>query len=245
MSPVQPSRAARARSSEFPGEARPLLQVEYFTDPLCCWSWAQVKDIARLRDTYGDRLEWRNRMGGLIPSWTGYNDPLNDVSRPLQMAPYWIQVRHMANVPIDESLWFADPPESSFPACTAVKAAELQSCELGEAYLRRLREGVMLNRRNIARPSVLLEIAEETAQQFAAFDVDRFAVDRDSTQARAAFADDVRQARYLGINRFPALAVRREGRPGLIAIGYRPYEALERLVQDLVPEWTGPSPATP
>src|SRR5512143_835188 len=130
--------------------------VVCYTDPLCSWSWAFEPQWRRLRFEGGDRLAWRYRMGGMIPDWSRYSDPVNAVSRPLQMAPQWFEVRHVTGMPIDERIWFEDPPASSHPACIAVKAAELQSSEAAELYLRRLREAVMLDRRNIARREILL-----------------------------------------------------------------------------------------
>src|SRR5436309_3295910 len=72
------------------------------------------------------------------------------------MAPAWREVHHLSGMPLDELVWLVDPPASSYPASVADKAAELQGAAAGEAYLRRAREAVMLERRNIARPAALL-----------------------------------------------------------------------------------------
>src|SRR6185312_7774677 len=112
--------------------------------------------------------------------WQSYCDPINSVSRPLQMAPLWFQVRRVSGMPIDEQIWLEDPPQSSYPACIAFKAAARQGPQYAEGYLRRMREGVMLERRNISRREVLMRIAEELAHDtvyHAGFDLEHFRQD--------------------------------------------------------------------
>ena len=141
----------------------PAIEVTYFTDPLCSWGWAFEAVWRRLRYELADRISWRYVLGGMIPDWQTFNDPLHSVHRPAQMGPSWYEVRHLTGMPIDEMIWIQDPPASSYPACVAVKAAGLQGAAVEEVYLRRLREGVMLERRNIARREVLVELFAEVS----------------------------------------------------------------------------------
>lgn len=242
MPAIDEETVAGATAQEGRGAA---VAVVYYTDPLCSWSWAFEPQWRRLRFEVGDRLAWRYRMGGMIPDWARYSDPVNAVSRPLQMAPQWFHVRHLTGMPIDERIWFEDPPDSSYPACIAVKAAERQSPQAAERYLRHLREAVMLDRRNIARRAVILAVADELAADDLSrgaperFDADRFRRDLDDAASLDAFRADLKEARYLGIGRFPALTLHREGAPGIGIIGYRPYgvlrAALARIAPDLAP----------
>jgi predicted DsbA family dithiol-disulfide isomerase len=188
-------------------------------------------------------------MGGLLPGWDRFHDPLNAVSRPLQMGPVCVEVRHRTGQPLDDLVWVEDPPTSSYPACLAVKAAGLQSPEAGEVLLRRIREAAMTQRRNVGRPEVLLDLAREVAaSRPALLDADRFERDRSGPEAEAAFRDDLREARYLGLTRFPALTLRRADGEGqtLLLVGYRPYgvlrRALDHLVPGLEPERRAPCP---
>jgi hypothetical protein len=66
-----------------------LVEITYYTDPLCCWSWAFEPQWRRLRYEYSGKIKWRYRMGGLLPDWSSFSDPMNDVSRPIQMGPFW------------------------------------------------------------------------------------------------------------------------------------------------------------
>ncbi len=199
------------------------LEGTYYTDPLCSWSWAFEAPWRRLRRSLGDRLAVRTAMGGLLPDWRSFSDSVNDIHRPAQMAPAWISVAELSGMPIDEAVWRDDPPASSYPACLAVKAAERQSAAGGALYLRRLREAVMLDRRNIARRDVLLEIAGELARDAPrALDLARFTRDLAGEAAGALFRDDLKEARYLGISRFPTLVLGRPGGRSAALVGYRP-----------------------
>ena len=210
--------------------------VEYFTDPLCAWSWAFEGPLRRLRDALGDRLPWRVRMGGLIAGWDRYDDPVHCVSRPAQMAPHWFEVRRACGVDLDERVWREDPPASSYPACLAFKAAELQSPEAAELLLGRLREAVMLRRRNIARWDVLRDVAGElAAHEPGRFDAERFSRDLDGEESAEAFREDLRRVRDFQIGRFPALVVSSAGRPSALLIGYRPYDELRKALEEIAP----------
>ncbi len=216
---------------------RAAVEVEYFTDPLCAWSWAFEQPWRQLRAALGERLRWRYRMGGLIADWDHYEDPVHCVCRPAQMAPQWYEVRQTTGTALDERLWLDDPPASSYPACLAVKAAELQSPRAADLLLGRLRWAVMVQRRNIARWEVLQAVAEELAEQEpTCFDARRFAADRDGAAAAAAFRDDLMLARYRQITRFPALLVTSPGRLPALLTGYRPYDVLRENIADIVPE---------
>ena len=192
----------------------------------------------RLRYEFADRLTWRYRMGGMIPDWSSYGDPLNSVSRPLQMGPLWFQARYVSGMPIDDKIWVEDPPASSYLPCVAVKAAELQSPRAAELLLRGIREAVMCRRRNVSRREVLVAVADELAgQRPGAFDAARFARELDAPAALEAFREDLKQAGYRNIGRFPALTLRRAGAAGgIIIVGYRPYGALLQALRHAAPE---------
>src|SRR5689334_9454281 len=61
------------------------LTITYYTDPLCCWSWGFEPQWRRLLFEYQGSINHRYCMGGLLPGWKNYHDPINNVSRPIQM----------------------------------------------------------------------------------------------------------------------------------------------------------------
>lgn len=220
--------------------ASSVLEITCYTDPLCSWSWALEPAWRRLRGELGPGASVRYCMGGLIPDWSRYSDPVNDVSTPAQMGPQWLYVSEITGVELDPAIWHDDPPASSYPACLAVKAASLQGSGTGERFLRRAREAVMLERRNVARRDVLLALGRELAAGAeregdapgAGFDFTRFETALDDGSALDALRRDIDECRARGVERFPTLVVRRAGEPeGLLLAGYRPYEALRGAVE--------------
>jgi putative protein-disulfide isomerase len=203
-----------------------MVDIVYYTDPLCCWSWAMEPQWEKVCREHGDRLKVTYKMGGLLPSWQMYSDERNSIRKPVHMGPEWMHARHVSGVFIDDGIWITDPPASSFPACIAVKSAALQSAAWGARYLFLARRAVMTERRNIARLEVLLSLAEELAAcPEAGFNVDLFREDLDG-RGVAAFRSDWQEVRYLGINRFPTLIIRKTDHPAAMLCGYQGYEQL-------------------
>lgn len=218
-------------------EKQAVIVIEYYTDPLCSWSWAFEAQWRRLRYEYAGQLAWHYRMGGLLPDWESYADPLNEIHSPAQMGPQWFQVGELSGMPLDPRLWQVDPPDSSYPACLAVKAAEVQGQQCAENYLRRLRAAALLEGRNIARQEELFALADEVAASpgVQVFDSARFRADYAAPACMEALRQDLREAAYVDIGRFPTLLLHHGGGRSLILVGYRPYSALQAALAHLEP----------
>jgi putative protein-disulfide isomerase len=225
------------REGSEPGEQKAPLFIEYYTDPLCSWSWAFEAQWRRLRYDYPGQLDWRYRMGGMLPDWGSYADPLNEIHRPAQMGPQWFQVHELSGMPLDPRLWQTDAPDSSYPACLAVKAAERQGQQCAESYLRRLREAALLECRNIARQEVLFACAEEVAGSSSShsFEFTRFCADYEDPATLETLRQDLRDAAYAGIGRFPTLILHHRAGQSIILVGYRPYPLLRATLEHLAP----------
>ena len=205
------------------------IAVTYYTDPLCSWSWAFEPVRRRLYLEHGDAVQWTIRLGGMLPEWTAYRDPLNAVHRPAQMAPAWYHTGRIAGVRIDPAIWHVDPPASSYPACLAVKAAERQGRVAAERYLEAAREAVMTRRLNVARAAVLIALAKEL-ETAGVLDAERFAADLTGVEAAEAFAGDLREVRARGIGRFPSFVVAGPLATRLV-VGYRPFELFLQVLE--------------
>jgi putative protein-disulfide isomerase len=209
------------------------ISIKYFTDPLCCWSWTFEPVFQQLKDEMGDALSIRYYMCGLLSNWENYNDTLNAVNKPIQMGPIWLQAKQMSGTYINDTIWFTDPPASSYPACTAVKCAGMQSKQAEELYLFRLREAVMVKGKNIAKRKVLLGIARTLAND-GLLDISQFEEELTSDKVINAFRSDMQEADYRGITRYPTLLVNVPGKKEyLILVGNRPYSALRASIQSV------------
>ncbi|HEX8743805.1 MAG TPA: DsbA family protein [Thermoleophilaceae bacterium] len=157
------------------------VQVRYFTDPGCPWSWAAEPVVRRLMQEFGATLSWSWLMVGLsrqIPPDTR------------GLALHWLGVADRSGMPIDPLLWKESPIASTYPACMSVKAAAEQGEPAATRYLRVLREGLMCLRRKLDTTEAFVEAARE-----AGLDVERFRVDLGSHAIVEAFGNDLEEAR--------------------------------------------------
>lgn len=210
------------------------VEVTFYTDPLCCWSWALRPQWEQLREECEGAIDVTYKMAGLLPSWNHFNDPVNSISRPIHMGPEWMHARVVSGTEINNRIWITDPPSSSFPACIAVKCAGLQSKETEDRYLYLLQRAVMVDNLNIARTEVLLNIAATIP---GAFDLSLFREDLLGGRGKEAFRLDLQECKYLGIARLPTLIFRRPGRPPLLSSGYQSYRSLKKVYGTLVDQY--------
>lgn len=218
----------------------PKLRIFYYTDPDCSWCWASEPIIKKIKEEYGGQINLIYKMGGLLEKWDTFFDASNQISRPEQVAPHWIEVAKKSGMPIDEKIWFEDPPTSTYPACIAFRAAFLQDAAQAEKYLRRLREAVLTEKRNISRENILFELAEEVG-----FDMDKFREDFLVGPAQKAFYEDLQEARGRGISGFPTLVIRNQVGQEITLTGFHPYADYENTMKHLTSETLYKMPLMP
>jgi len=209
------------------------IEIEYFTDPLCCWSWAFEPHWRKFIIENKHLIHWNYRMGGMISDWNNYSDPLNDISRPAQMAPLWMQAKYTTNSDINPDIWLEDPPHSSIPACLAVKSAEIQSTAAADILLFLLRKAVMTEKKNIAKWDIIIELAKEAGKRYNFFDFNLFQSKLESSEVLNLLRTDLQKAKLNDIGRFPTLTMSKADGMGLIITGYRPYSVLTEAFKQL------------
>ncbi len=171
------------------------VEVRYYTDPACIWSWAAEPALRRLMFEFEGELTFVWAMGGLARRYgSSYQDSEAEVGHGpdcfADLMSHWLNVAGQTGMPCDPRLWTEAPISGTFPACVAVEAASEQGWEAGYRYLRRVREGLLCFRRALDRPDALVAEAGP-----AGLDVARFAAALDSTGAREAFDAHVEEAR--------------------------------------------------
>lgn len=207
------------------------ITIEYFTDPLCCWSWAFNAQRMELCNALGDTVTWHLRMGGLLPSWNNFHDESNSINRPAQMGPVWMHAGQIANLPICHQIWMTDPPSSSYPACIAVKCGQLQSEDLGYAILKKLHNACMERGKNIAKQEVIFAEVEAISTSHPLFDFKKFKSDYLNGKGKELFRADLDYVNSYRINRFPTLVVKSAGKKSIMIAGYRPYTEILKALE--------------
>lgn len=200
------------------------VRVVYVTDPICSACWVSEPAWRSVTARYGDVLEVEHVFGGLLPGWDGFVDAGAGIRQPSDVAHHWDEFAGLTGQPINSAVWLTDPLDSSFPPSIAAIAVRLVAPALEETFLRRIREMLFLGARNIARPEVLAEAAEQIG-----VDMDAYRVVLADGTAQEQFLDDRARSRALGVRGFPTLFV--EGSAGrLVLHGIFDADRLERAV---------------
>jgi predicted DsbA family dithiol-disulfide isomerase len=171
------------------------VQVRYYSDPSCSWSWAAEPALRRLMWEFEGELEFVWVMGGLARRYgRSYRDEEGGIGQGpdcfTDLISHWLDVAAEGLMPNDPRIWKVNPLTSTYPACQAVEAASQQGWEAGYRYLRRLREGIMVERRKLDEPEALRAEAGP-----AGLDRERFEADLRSDATAAAFEADLEEVR--------------------------------------------------
>jgi predicted DsbA family dithiol-disulfide isomerase len=156
-----------------------VVHVIYYTDPACPWSWAAEPALRRIQGEFGAGVAITYVMGGLA----------REFKRPVETARHVLDASAAGGMPVDARIWLEDPPRSSHPACLAVVAASEQG--LAGPALRRVREGLMLDRLRLDTPDALAEALRTVPGMDAA----RLQADLESSATRERFEADLERVR--------------------------------------------------
>jgi putative protein-disulfide isomerase len=204
------------------------VHIIYFTDPICSACWGIEPQLRRLKLEYGAQFDIEYRMGGLLPSWEVYNS--GSISKPSDVAHHWDEVSLHYEMPIDGDVWLEDPLPSSYPPSIAFKAAQMQDEKKAIQFLRRIREMVFLEKKNITKWEHL-----EMAAQQVGLDALKMKADFEGS-AKDLFQQDLDLARSLGVRSFPTMIFSDVNQQRLVLKGVRPYEQFEQTLLALFPE---------
>lgn len=202
------------------------LRVRYFTDPICSTCWIIQPTLKKMALEYGHCLDIIYYMGGLLPSWDTCEGMIKS---PADAARLWKDVDRLYHMPIDGDIWLEDPLSSSFPPSIAFKAAQLQDERKAVLFLRRIREMLFLEKKNIMRWKYLLAAADEVNLDLALFKSDY------EGKARSAFQQDLMLAEELNIKSFPHLIFSNASGLHTHLKGHFSYDDVASTIHELLP----------
>jgi len=189
--------------------------------------------LRHVKEAFGDQVKIELKMGGLVENMGDFYDPQNQISSMAQVAPHWLEASNRHGMPVEESI-FTDPDndfDSTYPANIAFKAAQFQSEEMAELFLRRMREATSSEHKFIHKIEVLADLAEEVG-----LDKERFKKDFVSNEAKEAFYSDLNEARSKGISGFPTFIIKNGTEEEVVFHGYRRFNAFASAIEKLSKE---------
>ncbi len=205
-------------------EVNAKIKLIYFTDPICSSCWGIEPQLRKLKLEYGQQIEWNYHMGGLLPDWS-YNS--GGISKPSDVAVHWDEVSPHYDMPIDGDVWLEDPLHSSYPPSIAFKAAQIQDPIKALQFLRRIREMVFIEKRNITKWEHLDVAAKECG-----LDLKKMHSDYES-EAEQLFKNDLTLAKQYGVRGFPTLFIVNSNNQTELVYGARPYSTIIQAIQRL------------
>ncbi|PBP35747.1 DsbA family protein [Pseudomonas syringae] len=194
----------------------------YVMDPMCswCWGFAPVAD-ALVQQARAAGVPLHLVMGGLRSEGAAL-----EPAKRRYILEHWQAVEEATGQPF---LREGALPEGfvydTTPACLAVTAARQLDPDRAWALVGLIQRAFYSEARDVTRPSVLAELAEQTGLWRPGF-ADEF----ESPQRQAATAADFAWAQDLGIAGFPTLLAERNGQLALLTNGYQPLSSLSPLL---------------
>lgn len=202
------------------------IKIIYYTDPICSSCWGIEPQLRKMKLEYGDYIDIDYRMGGLLPDWS-YNQ--GSISSPADVAIHWEEAGFYYEMPIDGGVWLEDPLPSSYPPSIAMKAAQLQDKEKAVIFMRKLRELLFIDKKNITKWAVIKDAANYAGLDF-------IKLQEEYTEAGTRmFDEDLRYAQILGVRGFPYLFFTDENDNRLVIYGSKPYSVFESTILKLIP----------
>ena len=207
------------------------IEMYYATDPLCSFCWAFEPTLRKFRYQYASYISNDTTvMGGMIEKWEKFGgDSSNGIQSAADVAKHWREIGDFSRMVIDGRVWLDEPIDSSFPSSQAFQIVRRDHPEQAQAFLRKLRETVMVWNQDISKREVLAGILEEMG-----LDHEKILNDADSFEGRSLLNSDLGLARALTATGFPTLVLVNEQNQGVKIVGAQPYEALESALKQIL-----------
>jgi len=203
----------------------PFVKVIHYADPFCPWSLASEPALRRIKEVYQDRIAIEYRMGGAVEEITRWMGEMGlDHEKAIELHRSIIQHTKM---PFDVSFITKTRLKSSYPACRAVKAAQLKNEEKGVLYLRRLMDHVLVKAQELT-DDAFTKIAKEVGLS------STLVSDMNSAKVKNEFEKDLKAMREDGADFVCAIVVNAQGEKAIVEHAFDS-RSLEETIERMVP----------
>lgn len=215
-------------------EERKIVEIIEFTDPVCTWCWGSEPLLRMLETRYGDQINVKYIMGGLVKDIREFYDSSNDIGRDpersnKQIVKHWLEASERHGMPVRSEGFhlFSDEYPSTYPQNVAYKAAQMENQALADKFLRRIREASAAEAKQTNKQEVLVELASEVG-----LDLAKFLGSISDGTAEAAFKEDLYTTRQYGVTGFPTFLIR-YGDKEVLMRSYQGFNAFQSVIRSL------------
>ncbi|MDS9472907.1 DsbA family protein [Sporosarcina pasteurii] len=209
------------------------IELYYVTDPICSHCWALEPVLRRFVDQYNHYFNMHTVMGGLLEKWEGFADVSNGISSPADVAGHWREVGEHSRMPIDGTVWYDNPIESSFIPSRVYKVIQEKNPALANPFLRRAREELFAFNQNIAQDETLIKLVNQIG-----LNGEEIVQESKLPEANTSLQEDFQLVRQLGVRGFPTIVMVNEEQHGVRIVGARTLEDYTNALQKLLPNET-------
>ncbi|WP_084005661.1 DsbA family protein [Magnetovibrio blakemorei] len=197
----------------------PGKHVLFFGDPMCSWCWGFSPDLKQIADMAQGRAQFHVVMGGLRPgtreSW--------DATMRAYIRHHWQDVAAKTGQPFNfDRFDDEDFVYDTEPACRAVVTVRSLDPSRTLAMYEALQRGFYAENLDITKTEVLADLAQSVG-----LDRDRFVNLFEVPGQRQLVAADFIRTQSFGVQGFPSLLCAEDGKYGFLALGYRPFAAMQ------------------
>lgn len=200
-------------------QSQEVINLYYVTDPICSHCWALEPVLRKFEEQYGQYIKFHTVMGGLLESWDGFADVANGIGGPADVAGHWREVGEHSRMPIDGSLFFTNPIQSSYPPSRVFKIIQQKDEKLAKTFLRRAREAVFAFNQNIGEEQILINLVNQMG-----LDGESIVKKAELPSGQQLLDQDFALARSLGVRGFPTIIMVNEENKGVKIVGARPLD---------------------
>jgi len=206
------------------------VDLYYVTDPICSHCWALEPVLRKFEAQYGQYFNMHTLMGGLLENWDGFADTANGINGTADVAGHWREVGEHSRMPIDGTLWYDNPIESSFIPSRVFKVIHKQNPEIANTFLRRAREALFAFNKNIAQDDMLIDLVNKVG-------LNGVEIVKQSklSEAETSLQEDFQLVRQLGVRGFPTIVMLNEEKKGVKIVGARGLEQYTAALQQMLP----------
>lgn len=193
---------------------------------MCSWCYGFAPEITAVREHYPG-MEFRLVVGGLRPQGTETMATLGTF-----LGHHWDEVHKRSGQPFDHAIL----GDSSFvyntePPCRAVVVTRKLNPEAELAFFKAVQTAFFVHNQNTANPLTYAPLAEGFGMDSQAF-ITLF----NSEEMKQECEEDFRLAASMGIQGFPAVVIKHNGRFFLAANGYTRAESLIKTIDRILAE---------